>query len=105
MKPDSHVFEVFPHKYFKPTYFSLSKAMSVHHAWQYGSADSVYQEPDLLKSLSTTSARWVLPLISLKQCMQNIKCRSLARQQDLKLRREDIDAIHKIIMQIEARNS
>lgn len=100
LRPHAHVLEHFPHKYFKPTYQPLARALGLRHQWVYGSADSVYPSDNMWSAMH---AQWVLPRVGLRECMQDMRCRSLARQQDVLLREQDLRIVRGIMQQVEGR--
>lgn len=80
LKPGAVLFEVFPYKYFKPSYLLLSLQYGVHHRWT--------------QSLRPTSFnRLYLKLLSQNMCMKYNKCRSHARGDSIELTDTDISRI------------
>ena len=58
MKPDSTLFEVFPFRYYKETYFHLSKQFQIQHKW-------------LQNQNPTFISRQILRTVTQESCMQN----------------------------------
>lgn len=91
MKPGSVIFEVFPYKYFKNTYASISQQYGIHHF--YSQSKKPYSK-----------SRLVLSYISQEFCMSSIKCRSFSRGDDILISPENdifITPIQNISIQIE----
>lgn len=66
MKPGALLFEIFPYKYFKPSYIPLCQTFQVHHRF-------------LTVDAPVSWNRQYLRVISTKDCMKDIHCRSHAR--------------------------
>jgi len=76
MKKGAVLFEVYPYKYFKKSYFPLSSQFGVHHRF--------VQNEDA----TSLSAQLWLHDMPLHNCMNSFKCRKFARKQDIVLTEE-----------------
>eukprot|EP00981_Chlorochromonas_danica_P011499 scaffold4041_cov189-Ochromonas_danica.AAC.3 len=103
LRPGTWIFEHFPHKYYKPTYFPLAKAFGLHHYYVYGSKESVSINPGSSGShlWNAVRASWLLPHIDMQHCMANIRCRSVARQQDVIFLDEELVLVIKVMKAVE----
>jgi hypothetical protein len=82
MRPQSSVFEVFPYKYFKPSYFPLVDVIGLRHQW--------------FQSMRATSS--YLSQISTEACMADQACRSFARTHDIILSEDNLNTIQLFIV-------
>ena len=71
------VIEIFPYKYYKETYFTLSKHFNLTHMY----------------IQSQTVSHQLLTYVSLENCMSDLSCRSFARIQNIELTFDEINAI------------
>lgn len=83
LRPDTLVVEIFPYKYFKPSYFPLYSALDLKHLW--------FQS-------ARVSSRY-LQGMSLEACMKNKACRSFARHQDIYLESKEVNLIRSALLQ------
>ncbi len=84
MRPSSSVFEVFPYKYFKPSYFPLVEKIQLRHQW--------------FQSMIPTSN--YLTYITTEACMVDQACRSFARTNDIILTEDNLNTIQIFIINI-----
>lgn len=80
MRPGSVIFEVFPYKYFKPSYSRLSPQFGVKHQW-------------VQNQNSQSWSRYYLRFISQDTCMKNKRCRSHARGDNVTLNDNDMKLV------------
>lgn len=83
LRPGALVIEIFPYKYFKPSYFPLYTALDLKHVW--------FQ--------STKVSSRYLQGVSLEACMKNKACRSYARHQDIYLEVKEVNLIRSALIQ------
>lgn len=88
MKPGAAIFEVFPYKYFKPSYMKLAATYGLHHRWTQNT------EP-------TSWNRVSLSLISQESCMKSRRCRSYARGDTVSMNQDHIMAVVEFAREIE----
>lgn len=89
MKKGSTILEIFPYKYFKPSYVDLAPTYGVHHR--------------MIKiDHPTTWEHYALYFISRETCFKIRKCRSFARKMDLQLTEEHIQSVVNIAREIES---
>ena len=88
MKPNATLFEIFPFRYFKKTYFHLTHQYGIQHEWVQN------EYPTLL-------SRQILRTLTQKQCMKNRSCRSFARGDDVSVNNRHIQQIVRAMMHIE----
>jgi hypothetical protein len=81
LPPGAMVIEIFPYKYFKPSYFPLAERFQINHYW--------FQ--------SKYKSSWILDYIGLETCMKDSFCRSFSRNQDVELSFDEINAIIHIV--------
>ena len=80
MPRGSVIIEIFPYKYFKPSYVPLASVFGVHHHWTQNTAP-------------TSASRFWLRLVSQAVCMGINRCRSLARGDNVAMPLEHIDFV------------
>lgn len=73
MRRGAALFEVYPYKYFKRSYFPLSNQFGIHHRYVQNRDPTSY------------SAKLWLKDVSLESCMSTFKCRKFARKQDIEM--------------------
>ena len=66
LPPQAILFEIFPYKYFKPSYLNMVRQLGIHHRW-------------VQNAQPTSNSRMVLRLISQNWCMNSNRCRTHAR--------------------------
>lgn len=91
MKKGAVMIEVFPYNYYRETYFSLCNRFGIHHFWvQNEQADT-----------SSTIGSTLLPMISTKRCMDDLKCRSFARGMDVSMSHNHLKVVTEAMKKIE----
>jgi hypothetical protein len=90
MKPRSTIIEIFPYKYFKPTYVNLAPTYGIHHRM-------------IIIDHPTTWEHYALYLIQQETCYSLRRCRSIARKMDLLLTPAQLLSITYISREIELR--
>ena len=88
LPPDSSIIEIFPYKYFKPSYFTLSAQFGLFHYW-------FQVQP------TTAKDKGILQYVRLSTCMQDQRCRSYARNQNIYLEEEDRQQIIHLLLRIQ----
>jgi hypothetical protein len=89
MKRGAVLIEVFPYKYFKPSYIRLSATYGIHHRW-------------IQNSQPTSVSRQGLRLISIEACMKRRKCRSHARGDSVQVTPLDLLFILNVTRDVES---
>lgn len=84
LPPQTTVIEVFPYRYFKPSYFPLYPKLGIQHYY----FQSQYRTPE---------AAGYLDQIPQLRCLQDKPCRSYARNQDIWLSPEEINLMRHMI--------
>ncbi len=95
LPPSSTVLEIFPYQYFKPSYFQYATALSINHYWF-----QVQPPPSTegTRRRKKAWAEWLLTKVTLQHCMEDQRCRSYARKQDITLSEADIDQILALLL-------
>ena len=90
MKKGSVLFEVYPYKYYKRSYFPLTNQFDVHHVF--------VQNVDP----TSLSAQVWLHNVPLEECMKTFQCRKFARKQDIDMFPMHMAELLEVIHQVEA---
>ena len=70
MKPGATFLELFPYKYFKPSYAPLAQSLGLRHRW-------------VMNSGTVSASAGLLMSVTQDNCMAYFKCRKFARRQDV----------------------
>lgn len=79
----SVIIEIFPFRYWKPSYVPLAAQFGIHHRWAQNETP-------------TSPSRWLLRVIPQDWCMDINKCRSHARGDSVAMPRDHIDLVIRI---------
>lgn len=88
LKPEATLFEVFPFRYFKPTYRDICHQYGLNHQY-------------IQNTAPTSLSRQVLRMVGEAQCMSNKKCRSFARGDDVHMTENHIQVVIDTMKSIE----
>ena len=89
LKPGAVLIEIFPYKYFKPSYLKLSGTYGVHHRWRQNASPT-----------SLTHA--ALRLVPQATCMRHRRCRSHARGDSVVMTDDDVAFVINVTRDVEA---
>ena len=84
----STLFEIFPYKYFKPSYLNICKTYNIKHKWTQNNKPASF-------------SRQVLRAIDQKSCMDNLNCRTYARGDDVFISNSDVKEVINVMLGIE----
>jgi hypothetical protein len=87
MKPGSVLLEVFPFRYYKPSYLNLCAQFGIHHRF-------------IQNRAPTSLNRQVLRLVSEETCMKYNKCRSHARGDFISMPEDHMDYVVDVARQV-----
>ena len=90
MKKGSVLFEVYPYKYYKRSYFPLTAQFDVHHVF--------VQNVDP----TSLSAQMWLQNVPLEECMKTFQCRKFARKQDIDMTPSHMAELLHVVHQVES---
>lgn len=85
LPPRATVIEIFPYRYFKPSYFPLYSPLQLQHHW-------------FQSTFRTSAAGFFLDGITQQVCMGDKACRSFARNQDIQLSIDEWNLVLHILL-------
>ena len=119
--------EIFPYRYFRKTYFPLSRQFGIHHFWTQNIEPAFYYELKPQKQVdgsiggdrsgsgsgrgggvpsgsvpsSSAIGAYALTLISQERCMTDLLCRSYARSMNINMAAEHVQLVLATVQDIE----
>eukprot|EP01031_Cornospumella_fuschlensis_P035905 gene35905-43552_t len=94
LPPTTHIVEYFPFMYLRFTYALLARSLHLQYTYAQAQKEQV---------LSQVAAR--LASVSLEDCMDEIKCRSFAREQDALMSKDCVDKTVAVMRKLSMRNA